>query len=71
MYDTTNYSYSNEDRKPVFTSAIIALASICLLIAFGFAAHMFLGYMGNKASKTVGTEEYSAFILEDVVKPAE
>ena len=71
MYDTTNYSYSNEDRKPVFTSAIIALASVCLLIAFGLAANMFLGYMGNKATKTVGTEEYKAFMLEDTIKPAE
>ena len=71
MYDSANYSYSYEDRKPVFTSAIIALASVCLLVAFGFAANMFLGYMGGKASNTVGTEEYSAFILEDVVKPAE
>lgn len=71
MYDTTNISYSYEDRKPVFTSAIIAIASICLLVGFGFAANMFLGYMGNKASNTVGTEEYSAFILEDTLDPAE
>ena len=71
MYDTTNYSYGNEDRKPVFTSAIIALASVLLLIAFGFAANMFLGYMGNKASsRTIGTEEYSAIVFEESLKPA-
>ena len=71
MYDTANYCYSDEDRKPVFTSAIIAIASICLLLVFGFAANMFLGYMGGKASKAMGTEEYSAIVFEESLKPAE
>ena len=71
MYDTTNVSYIYEDRKPVFTSAIVALASISLLVGIGLAANMFLGHMSTRAAKTVGTEEYSAIVFEETLKPAE